>query len=113
MVVIVAVVWLLLRRRGERVKAAAESRAASEAEGGRATVNLGGIYLTLDGSFLSALRDAGQVVERPEVVQPMQCLGCGLPLRRGGTLCEACGQEAMWAARSSRAVGDGVYRGGS
>ncbi len=60
LVIVGLVVWLL-RKRGMKLRAAAESRSDATAGGGHAgaVVNLGGINITLDRSLLDALREMG------------------------------------------------------
>lgn len=90
-------VWALLRKRVAGARAAAESRSAADAEGGRATVNLGGIYLTLDASLLTALREAeglAAAAARPAPVAVEACRGCGAGMPVGAFGCNVCGLVA-------------------
>lgn len=85
-------VFLLLRRRARNVAARAEARAT--ATSGGATVNLGGIHLTLDGALAEAL---ARGYERSREAEGWRVDGC--------ELCERCSAVNVLAATSCATCG--------
>lgn len=100
---VVAVV-LLLRLRVRRMAAKAEARA--EAVGGGAVVNLGGIYLNLDGSLAAAIA-RGYEDEAPAAGRRdgrrLCSAACGHLLAAGDPVCLGCGAVQLRALAAETA----------